>query len=198
MQSRPARLARGLVAGGFAVLTAAVSHTLAGAEAPSALALLVALVFAGLLGTAVTAARPSLPRLAALVGASQVAFHLGFVLLGASGSITGGHHGAPLDLDGIASAPAHAHLDTAGMWVAHVIAAVVTIGMLRLAESAAWTLLVRLAGRLALAVLRAIRCPSLPRAARRIVLDAVDLPAQAGERAASSHHRRGPPSLSFA
>lgn len=198
MQSRPARLARGLVAGGFAVLTAAVSHTLAGAEAPSALALLVALVFAGLLGTAVTAAQPSLARLTALVGASQVAFHLGFVLLGASGSITGGHHGAPLDLDGIASAPSHAHLDTVGMWMAHAVAALVTIGMLRLAESAAWTLLVRLAGRLVVAVLRATGSLSAPRPAERIALDAVDLPAQAGERAASSQHRRGPPVLSFA
>lgn len=199
MHTRPARLARGALAGSFAVLTAAVSHALAGGHVPSGLSIAVALVFATLLGTAATAARPSLPRLALLVGVSQVAFHLGFVLLGTGTTLAGGHHGAAIDLVGVAASSGAVHVDASGMWIAHAAAALVTLVVLRFAEAATWTVLVRLASRFVLSAFRMPPAPAGPLGAafaRRTPEHL--LPILAGRRAASRSLRRGPPALSFA
>src|SRR3954466_15582977 len=82
MAARAQRLARGWIVGLVATTVAAVSHSLAGGYQPGALSFGTALVFAGLLGTAVIGRRPPLPRLGAAVGVSQLAFHLLFSLLG--------------------------------------------------------------------------------------------------------------------
>src|SRR4051794_5358082 len=129
--ARAQRLARGWIVGLVATTVAAVSHSLAGGYTPGALSFGTALVFAGMLGTVVIGRRPSLPRLSAAVGVSQLAFHLLFSLLGSgtaasSGADTGaGMAGMP----GMGAAPLacpvatpHDHAADPGMWIAHAIA----------------------------------------------------------------------------
>lgn len=138
MQSRASRVARGWIAGSFATGIAAVSHGLADGIAPSALSLLVAFVFAGVLGTLAVGRRPSLPRLAVVVAGSQLAFHLVFSFLTPGGTApAAGHHAVPELL-----APAIAHHGAApGMWFAHALAGVATLVFLVRAERALWGLL---------------------------------------------------------
>lgn len=135
MQSRAARTARGWITGAFATAAAAVSHGVADGAAPSALALVAALVFAGVLGTFLVGRRASLPRLVAIVAPSQLAFHLVFSYLTPGTATGGGHHGGAATLVPAAVDPA------TGMWAAHAIAMLVTIVFLRRAELALWRLL---------------------------------------------------------
>lgn len=137
MQSRAARTARGWITGAVATAAAAVSHGVADGAAPSALALGGALVFAGVLGTFLVGRRASLPRLVAIVAASQLAFHVVFSSLTPGTATAGSHHGAPGVLE---TAAAH-HGTDPGMWAAHAIAMFVTIVFLRRAELALWSLL---------------------------------------------------------
>jgi hypothetical protein len=137
VQSRASRVARGWIAGSFATGVAALSHGLADGSAPSPVALGLAVVFAGLLGTFAIGRRPSLVRLGVVVAGAQVAFHLVFSWL-TPGTATGsGHHGAATLLD-----PAVAHHGTdPWMWAAHAVALVATLAFLRKAELALWRLL---------------------------------------------------------
>ncbi|MGN6324768.1 hypothetical protein [Pseudolysinimonas sp.] len=174
MHTRGERLARGWLVGAFATGVAAVSHTLAGGYRPDPLGLVAAVVFAGMLGTLAIGRRPSLPRLALVVTLAQLAFHLVFTLLrsgGASAPTMPGMHmetavaapGAPSDhLD---------HLTDPGMWLAHVVAGVLTIWFLRRAERAVWGMLCRLVVRL-LVVVRPVPVarPAAPPLARPRVL----------------------------
>lgn len=137
MQSRASRVVRGWIAGSFATGVAALSHGIADGAAPSALALGVALVFAGILGTFVVGHRPSLPRLVAIVGTSQLAFHLVFSFLTPGTAGPSGHHGAA---GHITPALAH-HVPDAAMWAGHALAMIATIVFLRRAELAVWNLL---------------------------------------------------------
>jgi hypothetical protein len=157
VQSRAARTARGWITGAFATAAAAVSHGVADGAAPSALALVAALVFAGVVGTFLVGRRASLPRLVAIVASSQLAFHLVFSYLTPGTATGGGHH------DGAATL-VPAVLDPAtGMWAAHAIAMLATIAFLRRAELALWSLL-----RDALAAVPGVpvvgALPSIPRA----------------------------------
>jgi len=204
--ARAQRLARGWVVGLVATTVAAVSHSLAGGYQPGALSLGTALVFAGLLGTAVIGRRPSLPRLSIAVGASQLAFHLLFSLLGGGAAAPSGPQPAS-GMSGMAdmaasalrarpAMTAHDHAADPGMWIAHAIAAVLTILFLRRAELAVWTMLTRLgrviATRLAGAVAPVAsgsvpRTPAWPSIARR--------PAE--RLLVASASRRGPPLPAF-
>src|SRR4051812_7132834 len=156
--ARAQRLARGWVVGLVATTVAAVSHSLAGGYQPGALSFGTALGFAGLLGTAVIGRRPSLPRLSIAVGASQLAFPLVFSVLGggtaaSSGADTGSGMAGMAGMGAASPATplpaplvtsAHDHASDPGMWIAHAIAAVLTILFLRRAELAVWTMLTRL------------------------------------------------------
>lgn len=136
VQSRASRVARGWIAGSFATGVAALSHGLADGSAPSPVALGLALLFAGLLGTFTIGRRPSLVRLGIVVAGAQVAFHLVFSWL-TPGTATGaGHHGAATLLE-----PAVAHHGTdPWMWAAHAVALVATLVFLRKAELALFQL----------------------------------------------------------
>jgi hypothetical protein len=142
MGSRWARVARGWSAAAFAILVAAVSHTLAGGNAPSPFALAASLVIAGAVCTVFTGRRLSRLRLAASVALSQGLFHTVFAALGTP--VTAQHHTGLMTMD--AAAPAH---DSATMWLGHAIAALVTVVVFAHAETAFWglattaTLLVR-------------------------------------------------------
>jgi hypothetical protein len=87
----------------------------------------------------------SLPRLAVSVGFSQFLFH-GFFSLWSSPamSIDAGHHsagGRMLMTVTSMPAPAPPMVTDPGMWLAHAIAAVITIAILRYGEKAFWQLL---------------------------------------------------------
>lgn len=165
--SRPARLGRGLLAGVFAVFVAAVSHSVAGGAIAGPVPLVLGLVVAMLVCVPLAARRLSWSALVAGVSISQVAFHLLFEFfgpasVGASGSfaVTGHQHGAaaaagaagdtavfegavfdPAAVDAAALAVASHPLHGAEMWLAHMVAGVLTIAMLRGGEAAAWRLI---------------------------------------------------------
>lgn len=139
MQSRQARVARGLIAAVFSTIVAAGSHTLAGGDAPGALAFAVTLAFAAVTCVILTGKQLSLPRLAIAVSLSQFAFHGLFSSLGgfAAPTIARSHH-ATSTMSGMADAATH-HT-SALMWFAHGVAAVLTVLALRFGERAFWSL----------------------------------------------------------
>jgi len=194
MTPRAARLLRGALLGGVATLLAAASHVLGGGAAPSALALVVGgmfATFAGTLAVGRTAGTrgPSLARTVAGVSVAQLAFHLGFSLLGTDATVAtaGAHHH---ELFAITAGPATAVArGGVAMWIAHLVAGVVTVVYLRRLEAQLWAVLARLGG----LVVRAldIRMPRPPaRAPRPAVSRTV------GRASAPLHGaiaRRGPP-----
>jgi len=209
--ARAQRLARGWIVGLVATTVAAVSHSLAGGYRPGALSFGAALVFAGILGTFVIARTPSLPRLSAAVGVSQLAFHLVFSLLGSggTGSAAGDSGRAMTGMPGMAgiamgaspvtarlAVPTHDHLADPGMWIAHAVAAALTVVFLRRAELAVWTMLIRL-GRLVITRLTAVLAPVSTGRSRPAP---VWIAREAGRIArvlVASASRRGPPRPAF-
>ena len=140
MTTRWARFARGWLTAVVAVLVAALSHLAAGGNAPSPLSLALALAFAGMLSVALSGKKLSLVKLSVSVGVSQLLFHVLFGLGGTAGSMTVvGHHGSASVIVGAASAMPAMH-DSGWMWVAHTLAAVVTIVALRGGGRAFWAL----------------------------------------------------------
>lgn len=168
MSSRWARVARGLLAAGFATLVAAVFHTASGGAAPSVLALSLSLAFSGIFCVALAGKRLSLWRQSASVVLSQLLFHALFCLgqgslgsagygstaIGAAAENLGVHGAHAMDL-GLASASAavaadasspdlHAAIgmfgDGPAMWAGHATAAIVTIVLLRHGEKTFWGL----------------------------------------------------------
>jgi len=203
--ARAQRLARGWIVGLVATTAAAVSHSVAGGYRPGALSFGTALIFAGMLGTLVISRRPSLPRLTVAVGVSQFAFHLLFSTLGSGGGsaariVGSGMPGMTMtDAPTIAAPVAmggHDHLADTGMWIAHAIAAVLTILFLRRAEGAVWTMLTRL-GRIVATLLTRVLVPAasgeVPHLPTR-----PNLSRRPAERVlVASASRRGPPLLAF-
>lgn len=203
--ARAQRLARGWIVGLVATTAAAVSHSLAGGYQPGALSFGTALVFAGMLGTVVIGRAPSLPRLSVAVGVSQLAFHLMFSLLGGGAASSRADSG--FGMPGMADMGASTlstplavrvqdHAADPGMWIAHTLAAVLTILFLRRAELAVWTMLARLGRVLATRLTRVavpvasggvLRVPASPSIAHR--------PAE--RLLIASALRRGPPLFAF-
>ncbi|WP_368497969.1 hypothetical protein [Herbiconiux sp. A18JL235] len=140
MNARSIRVVRGLSAASVAVFMAALSHVAAGGGAPAVLGLVIAGAFSAVVCVLFTLRRPSLPLLAVSVALSQFAFHLLFGVgdRGGSGlSVAshehGGHVSATLVPDASASA-VHQH-DGGSMWLAHAVAAVLTVVALRRGET---------------------------------------------------------------
>jgi hypothetical protein len=172
--SRWARVVRGTLVAAFAVFVAMFSHVAAGGSAPGMPGLAIALAFGVMVSVAVAGRRLTLPRLAVSVGLSQVLLHAlfsvgsGGSVLGASGGVVGatmtshgdhsGHSGMAALLasgdagastagSGAVTAMGMSHAD-GGMWLAHALAAVVTIAVLWRAERAIWGMLTAGAERL--------------------------------------------------
>ena len=140
MATRWARFARGWLTAAVAVLVAALSHLAAGGSAPAPISIAIALAFAVMISVLLSGKQLSLPKLSVSVGFSQLLFHLLFGLGGTAGSMTvAGHHGSTTVVVGAASASPAMH-DPGWMWVAHTLAAVVTIVALRRGERAFWAL----------------------------------------------------------
>jgi len=204
MPARAQRLARGWIVGLVATTAAAVSHSMAGGYRPGALSFGTALIFAGMLGTLVIGRRPSLPRLAIAVSVSQLAFHVLFSELGAGGGSSVGAVGtgmpgmSAMDDPTVATPlamSAHDHLADPGMWIAHAIAAVLTILFLRNAEAAVWSMLARL-GRVLVRPFATVIAAAPSARPTRLPMDAV-VPKPAERLLVDSASRRGPPLLAF-
>jgi len=143
------RVLRGTVTAVFAILVAMLSHMAGGGHAPGAVGLVLAAALAVptcilLAGRAVSAV-----RLSVAVACSQAVMHLLFSVGSPTATtmrVVGGHHGHGGQLITTGSA-APGMADMAGMhagssmWVAHALAAVVTIVALRFGERAFWDLL---------------------------------------------------------
>ncbi|MBS1908176.1 MAG: hypothetical protein JST33_16795 [Actinobacteria bacterium] len=156
--TRAGRTVRGLIAALVATFVAAVSHSTADGVPAPLIGMVLALLFAAPVCIALAGRTLSWIRLSLAVGLSQIAFH-GLLLIGVgsgSGSaVPGGHlHGAELaGALGTTSVDAgHVlHLQPA-MWVAHAIAAVLTVlalgrgeqALRALLELAGWNLVARL------------------------------------------------------
>jgi len=147
MATRWARVLRGWLTAGISVFVAALSHVAGGGAIPGQLGVVLALTFAGVSCVLLAGKTLSRVRLTVSVGLSQVAFHLLFGLganpAGATVIDTGAghHHGAPvLELAGGAAAATLPMLADPAMWLAHAVAAAVTIVVLRHGESAFWML----------------------------------------------------------
>lgn len=145
MTSRWARVARGGLVASVAISVAAFSHVAGGGAAPSSAGLALAGAFALLACIALAGRRLTLPRVALSVVLSQLVFHLLFALGGASAvSLSqAGHHGAVtvgITHAGTTHGDIHTGHAGAGMWIAHAVAALVTIGYLRRGEREVWRL----------------------------------------------------------
>ncbi|MGO3886440.1 MAG: hypothetical protein ACTJHU_09090 [Mycetocola sp.] len=148
--SRLSRTLRGAVAAGLATFVALLSHVTAGGAVPGFWGIAVPLLLSTLVCVLLAGRRLSIVRLSAAVAISQLLFHTLFVL-GASGTVSGaaaghaghaGHGGlgtattGPLLLTADPSSLAAGVLPACGMWLAHGIAAAVTIAALHRGERA--------------------------------------------------------------
>lgn len=155
---RPSRripLLRGLVGATVATFVALLSHVGVGGDLPGALGIAVPWMLSLMISTLLAGRRLSVTRLSIAVALSQALFHVLFVL----GSITprGGlaphvHGNAVITLEsGTVLLP-----DSAGMWLAHVVAAAVTVLALHRGERIVRAL-ASVASDVALWVSRAVR-----------------------------------------
>lgn len=203
MTTRWARLARGWLTASVAVFVAAFSHLVGGGSTPGLMGVALALAFAVPVSIALAGKSLSLVRLSVSVGFSQVLFHLLFGM-GASGgptlTETGSPHHAAVSV--VAAAPgvaAHglAHLGP-WMWVAHALAAAVTIVALRHGEKTFWSLVEFTRTRLVAVLIACVAAVPvrLEAGTVRAALAAVFVPSDLGV-LLSSTPRRGPPRLRF-
>jgi len=210
--TRSARALRGALAAIVSTFVALLSHVAGGGEVPGLLGILVPLVLATAVCVPLAGRRLSIVRVSASVIASQMLFHVLFVLgstgnasaasaTGGAGHVGHGGHGsatAPLLLATPAGGPgtgvpAHAH---AGMWAAHAAAAAVTILAIYQGERVVRrlrTLAVALV-RVLLPVVSAIPVPF--RAAAPADIETVSLPRSLSVYP-STRSRRGPPAVFF-
>ncbi|MFF9562945.1 hypothetical protein ACF1AJ_06330 [Leifsonia sp. NPDC014704] len=140
MSTRSARVARGLIAAGFATFVAALFHVAGGGLPPSAVALTLSLVFSGLGCIVLAGKRSTLWRSASSVALSQFLFHALFSLspsahfAGATGHLHPGSH-LTMVTDGTAATPMSSmSLSGSWMWLAHAAAALLTLAALRYGE----------------------------------------------------------------
>jgi hypothetical protein len=198
MATRRARVLRGLVASSVAVFIAAFAHVLGGGAVPDAGGLALAFAFATLMCIALAGRTVSRVRVSASVILSQGVFHVFFDLTGPTHVMHTTHTmGMAMGsaMPNVTTAPLM--LDDGWMWVAHGIAAAITIGALVWGERAFWGLwqTARLALTRALRVARVLpesARPALPRTPREPVTQMLAVFLDAGPR------RRGPPATLIA
>lgn len=198
--SRARRVLSGLTAASLATFVALLSHVSGGGVVPGVVGIVLPLVLSVLVCVALAGRRLGLVRLSLSVVISQVLFHTLFVL-GASGGVTAtgqaSHHGSVALIT--AGPPDHAAGHTSpAMWVAHVVAATVTIAALRRADA----ILSRLAdiARFVADFVARLTLVLIPLASGplRVRLDRIGRRVCAVSRSVGTVCRRGPPSLSIA
>lgn len=132
MQARHVRTLRGITAAAVATWIAAVSHTLGGGTAPSALLLLVVTALAAPSAVALAGRRLGLARLTLTVLVTQVLLHVSFAwTAGLDPSAAAPHaHGAPVAL----TSDVTVVLPDVTMTLAHLVAAAATIAVIHRGE----------------------------------------------------------------
>lgn len=146
MGSRGARLTRGMLASGTAILVAALFHAAGGGAAPGPVPLALSMAFATLASVALTGRRLSLWRLVLAVALSQFLFHALFSLGDSNARFTteGGmahlHAGSHLTMTLGTMPAAHGSDLSPSMWATHATAVLVTVVALRFGEQAFWGL----------------------------------------------------------
>ena len=136
--ARQLRALRGVAASVLTTLLAAAAHTIGGGGAPAPIVAATSAILAAPIAVALVGRRSSPVRTTAAVAAAQVVFHVVFALFGTPGAVTY----APMDHAHMgAAAVGHVHAASAmapdaGMVLTHVIAATLTIALLRRGERA--------------------------------------------------------------
>lgn len=191
LTTRVARAARGWSVAVFATVTAAVSHGLAGGTFPGAFGIVASIILAGAASSLLTARKQSPWRLAIAVGLTQVLYHAVFSGMGDPTAPVVTHqslhqHGA-VALPEVLSVHGH----SGSMWLAHVVAGVLTLLVLINAESALWGF----AGTIALALSRllSLNRPLAPQTAAPAVVGASPAGVTPLLVVLSSMRYRGPP-----
>jgi hypothetical protein len=155
MATRWARVFRGLVASSVAVFVAAFAHVVGGGPLPSVAGVVLAFAFCALASIGLAGRRVSAIRLAATVILSQGVFHLLFLVSGGSATSSpaaGMNMGsAPMTVTG-----GPAMVEDGWMWLAHGVAAAVTIAALVWGERVFWRLF-ELVFRVLLVAVHAVR-----------------------------------------
>lgn len=197
--SRMPRLVRGSLAASIATFVALLSHVSGGGTAPSWIGILVPLVVSVLVCTALAGRSLSLTRLGVAVLGSQALFHLLFVLgtFGPSAKTGTGHahhHDAAMSMTMETSDMTVVSTAGASMWIAHAVAALITVAALYRGERA--VLRLRDVARQMVAWVRraaAFTIPSFVLVPRRVQAVAVSLPPALLVLFVSVSRRRGPP-----
>lgn len=138
MNQRASRAVRGTIAAAVSTFIAATSHGLADGRAPSIVAVSVALTASVFVCIALAGKTVSRPRLAVAVAFSQLAYHGMFAFAPSGGSVSStslGVHAqhAVQSIDVHTGVVAHTHSPM--MWVAHILAGVVTTLLLATGEN---------------------------------------------------------------
>ena len=184
MNTRWARVARGATAAAFATFVAAFSHWLSGGVAPSWFGVGASLVISVMVCTMLAGRTLSTWRLAVSIGLSQVLFHALFSGLGTPVVLS--HDMTSMTTD--AAAP---HLHAAPtMWLAHAVAAVVTVAAFRFGERAFWG--VSGTARLLLARLMVVAAPAIDVPRPVVTVERRFVPRDLALLLSSMRHR-GPP-----
>jgi hypothetical protein len=202
MNSRMTRLVRGSVAATFATFVALFSHVAGGGTLPSAAALSLSLAFALLVCMLISGRSASLWRSAVSIGLSQFVFHAVFSTMGVpsapaavsgDAAMLGMHSGMQQAGTLSASATASVVHSSPSMWIAHAVAAVITVAAFGLGERAWAGLGVTARGILAILIPAFCSSPiALPGAPNRVPLQ-LDVVALASRVFLSSLRYRGPP-----
>ncbi len=182
MDSRWVRVARGVSAAAVATFVAAFSHWVSGGAAPSWFGVGASFVISVMVCTVLTGRAPSVWRLAVSIGLSQFLFHALFSGLGAPVAV---QH----DMGAMDAAPVHLHVGPT-MWLAHAVAALVTVIAFRFGEQAFWG--VAGTARLILARLLLVVIPVLDVPRPAVAVERRYLPRDLALLLSSMRHR-GPP-----
>lgn len=135
------RLVRGSLAASIATFVALLSHVSGGGAVPSWIGVVVPLVVSVLVCTLLAGRSLSLPRLGIAVVGSQALFHFLFVLgtFSPSAEVATGHvhhHGGAMTMTMTGSEMTIPSTAGASMWLAHAVAALVTVAALYRGERA--------------------------------------------------------------
>jgi hypothetical protein len=199
MATRWGRVLRGLVASTIAVFVAAFAHVIAGGSVPDLGGLALAFAFSALASIALAGRTVSRVRIGASVILSQGVFHLLFDLT-ATAHVAAATHTMGMNMGGTMPTVTTTPLMLADgwMWLAHGVAAAITIVALAWGERAFWGLLesVRLALTLALRM-TGVRAESA-RPSEALASSAWTLAAIPAVCLDAGLWRRGPPAASIA
>jgi hypothetical protein len=134
-ESRKPAVVRGFAASSLAIFVALAGHVSGGGQMPGALGILVPWIFSFMICVLLAGRSLSLIRLGISVAVSQFLFHTLFVLgtFTPSGIPTSHVHGAPLVLPPTTGIPEAVAVD-ASMWLAHGLAALLTVAALHRGE----------------------------------------------------------------